>query len=322
MNEILFSIIVPVYKVEKYLPELMECLLRQTYKNIEIILVDDGSPDNCGTLCDEYAARDNRVVACHKKNGGLSSARNYGLDRCKGDYIVCIDSDDLVAEDYIEYFYKLILEHNADCVMCGCQNFMDGERVSYLTDRECGKVMSREQVLIDWLYMRNIRTGVIGKCFRAGLYANIRYPEGKYYEDIGTMYKLFIKAETFAYGSSVKFSYRLRKTAQSKQPFSPKEMDSIEQTKIVYDAIKSDYPSLIAAASSRYLSAASHIFFMISDKRYESYKRLVWKEIKKVRCIVLKDRKARKKARYMAILSFSGMQVTHLAGVKLKCREA
>lgn len=318
MNEYLFSIVVPVYKVEEYLPEIMKCLLNQTYRNIEIILVDDGSPDECGRLCDLYAVNDDRVISLHKDNGGLSSARNYGLDRCNGDYIVCIDSDDLVAFDYIEYFYEMICRYNADCVLCGCQNFIDGDEPCYLQGREAGVVLSKEQALTDWLYMRRIRTGVIGKCFAACLYDNIKYPEGKYYEDIYTIYRLFSKATKFVYGSSIKFSYRLRKNAQSKQPFSPKEMDSVEQTKILYDVIKRDYPKLEKAAACRYLSAVSHIFYMIKEKKDEQYEKIVWNEIKKVRKQVLCDKQARKKARSMALLSYSGMRITKKIGLLLR----
>lgn len=314
MNEYLFSIVVPVYKVEKYLPETMECLLNQTYKNIEIILVDDGSPDNCGRLCDQYAASDDRVIALHKENGGLSSARNYGLDRCKGDYIVCIDSDDLVSYDYIEYFYEMIREYDADCVMCGCQDFMDGDTPCYSAEKRAGRLLSKEQTLEDWLYMRNIRTCVLAKCFSADLYRDIRYPDGKYYEDIYTVFRLFEKATKHVYGSSVKASYRIRKTSQSRQAFTPKELDCVEQAKLLFDAIHNDHPELIEAVTCRYFSAVCHIFFMIRDSVYEPFKKELWHEIRKLRGIVLADKCARKKAKYMAILSYCGMNITHKIG--------
>ena len=107
MQKKLVSIIVPIYKVEKYLKQCLDSILNQTYENIEIILVDDGSPDNCGKICDEYASNDKRIRVIHKENGGLSSARNAGLDVATGEYISFIDSDDYVSENFIKRLYDL-----------------------------------------------------------------------------------------------------------------------------------------------------------------------------------------------------------------------
>ena len=107
MLQPLISVIVPCYNVEEYLPKCIESILNQTYRNLEILLVDDGSPDNCGRICDEYAAKDSRIRIIHKKNGGLSDARNAALDVMTGEYVTFIDSDDYVSDDYVEYLYKL-----------------------------------------------------------------------------------------------------------------------------------------------------------------------------------------------------------------------
>lgn len=108
MLQPLISVIVPCYNVEEYLPKCIESILNQTYRNLEILLVDDGSPDNCGRICDEYAAKDSRIRIIHKKNGGLSDARNAALDVMTGEYVTFIDSDDYVSDDYVEYLYKII----------------------------------------------------------------------------------------------------------------------------------------------------------------------------------------------------------------------
>lgn len=107
MLQPLISVIVPCYNVEEYLPKCIESILNQTYRNLEILLVDDGSPDNCGRICDEYAAKDSRIRIIHKKNGGLSDARNAALDVMTGEYVTFIDSDDYVSDDYVEYLYPL-----------------------------------------------------------------------------------------------------------------------------------------------------------------------------------------------------------------------
>ena len=119
MNQPLISVIVPVYKVEKYLPRCIESVLKQTYKNFELILVDDGSPDNSGKICDEYALRDNRIKVIHKENGGVSSARNTGIDAANGEYINFIDSDDWVPENSLEILLNTIIENDAELSICG-----------------------------------------------------------------------------------------------------------------------------------------------------------------------------------------------------------
>lgn len=114
MESKLISVIVPVYNVEKYLSKCIDSILAQTYKNLEIILVDDGSPDNCPKICDEYAKKDNRIKVIHKENGGLSAARNVALDIAKGEYIGFVDSDDFIAEDMYEVLYNLAEKYNAE----------------------------------------------------------------------------------------------------------------------------------------------------------------------------------------------------------------
>ncbi len=115
-EDIKFSIIVPIYKVEKYLIQCVDSLINQTYKNIEIILVDDGSPDNCPNICDEYAKKDSRVVVVHKENGGLVSARKAGAEIATGDYCVSVDGDDWVTTDYIQEMYNILLKHPVDMI--------------------------------------------------------------------------------------------------------------------------------------------------------------------------------------------------------------
>jgi len=115
----LVSVVVPIYKVEKYIVRCIESLLNQTYKKLEIILVDDGSPDSCGKICDDYAKKDKRVKSYHKKNGGLSDARNYGMKRITGDYILFLDSDDWILEECIEILLDEALKSKSDIVQSG-----------------------------------------------------------------------------------------------------------------------------------------------------------------------------------------------------------
>ena len=131
----LISIVLPIYNVENYIEKCMESVLNQTYKNIEIILVDDGSPDNCPIICDQYVKEDNRVKVVHKENGGLSDARNAGIKVANGDYITFIDSDDYVDKDYVEFLYNTIEETDADIAI-------GGHRVIY----DSGKIIEMELI--------------------------------------------------------------------------------------------------------------------------------------------------------------------------------
>ena len=125
----LISIIIPIYKVEQYLDKCIQSIINQTYKNLQIILVNDGSPDNCGKICDEYALKDNRIEVIHKINGGLSDARNVGIGRAKGKYIGFVDSDDYIEKDMYENMYNLLEERNADVCICNFYNVIENNNI-------------------------------------------------------------------------------------------------------------------------------------------------------------------------------------------------
>lgn len=315
----LISVIVPVYKVEPYLSETVTCLLNQTYRNLEIILVDDGSPDRCGAMCDEYARADQRVRVIHKENGGLSSARNAGTDVCTGDYIAYVDSDDVVSVDYFEFLLKLISKYSTEMAFCTVANFQDGGRPDYDMGLNYPAVhLAQEQAMKKFLYMDEMRTGVNGKLFRASMKKTLYFTEGIYYEDVGPMYAVLKLCGSVAFGRACKGGYRDRLSAQSKQSFSMKEMFCVNEWRQVYTDVQSAFPALRIPASSRFLSACAHIFFKIPvNAGYEMEMEECWEGIHRTRWTVLTDLHARKKAWFCALLSLSGMRVTHWVGRKI-----
>lgn len=191
--EELISVVVPIYNVEKYLQKCIDSILAQTYRHLEIILVDDGSPDNCGAICDNYAQEDGRVLVIHKKNGGLSSARNAGLEIAKGELIVFIDSDDWIDANYIEKLYDDISESGADvAVPAFCISFENGDcavdsRVKEVT------TYSKKEALEVFLFNGYLTPCVASKMWKKSLWQKIRCPEGKLFEDQYTTYKLLIR---------------------------------------------------------------------------------------------------------------------------------
>lgn len=194
MNE-LVSVIVPIYKVEKYIRKCLDSILNQSYENLEVILVDDGSPDNCGNICDEYAAQDSRIRVIHKENGGLSSARNAALDVCRGDWIICVDSDDYICKYMVEKLVKAAHDYDADLVISSHYEEKGGKLT--ITDRIIDKpeVMDKAAGLKKLVEDDEIKSYAWGKLYKASYFADVRYPEGRNYEDIPTTYLLFDKAE-------------------------------------------------------------------------------------------------------------------------------
>ena len=247
--ESLVSVIVPVYKVEKYLDETVSCLLKQTYRNLEIILVDDGSPDRCGEMCDEYARRDSRVKVIHKENGGLSSARNAGTEICTGDYIAYIDSDDVVSSDYIEYLLKLCGKHHVNMAICLTRDFQESGKPKFdygLTWPE--SVLPRDMALKKFFYMDQIRTGVIGKLFSSTLKDSLYFHPGIYYEDARPMFQVLWRCDTVALGDAHKFGYRHRVDGITGQPDLSKDMDCVSEWNKIYRVVQKQGDHLLVAA--------------------------------------------------------------------------
>lgn len=203
----LISIIIPIYKVENLLERCVDSILRQTYDNIEIILVDDGSPDRCGEICDQYEIKDSRIKVIHKKNGGLSDARNAGIDVAKGEYITFIDSDDWVSEKYVKTLYDLLVSKSADISVC---NFIRTEKEEIETSNEQNELYEFNNIealtnLCGEFYQR--LTVSWCKLYKTELFADIRFPVGKIHEDEFTTYKLLYKAKKIALTNEVLLYY-------------------------------------------------------------------------------------------------------------------
>lgn len=216
MNK-LISIIVPIYKVEKYLKQCIDSILLQTYKNLEIILVDDGSPDNCGIICDEYAKKDKRIKVIHKKNGGLSEARNYGIEASTGDYIMFVDSDDYISKDMCKTLLMNALKNNADIVVCNLKEiYLDkSEKVNKQCIKGNLEVISNIEALYKYLVRSTTDMVVVwNKLYKRKIFFNekyIRFPVGKLHEDMYTTYKLYYYANKIVIINDVLYYYFRRK---------------------------------------------------------------------------------------------------------------
>lgn len=215
-NNPLISIIVPVYKVEKYIENCIKSLINQTYKNLEIILIDDGSPDRSGEICDKYASLDNRIKVFHFENGGVSAARNKGVEYAKGDYIGFVDSDDWVDHDMYETLFRLINEYTADIAICGYREIYP-DKVEEMSNKDI-KVMNNLEALelnilndIDY----QICTAPWNKLYKKEIVKNIKFPEGKVYEDIIFTTKALIESNKCVYQGISKYNYLAERTGST-----------------------------------------------------------------------------------------------------------
>lgn len=189
------SIIVPVYKVEPFLQKCINSILSQTYQNLEIILVDDGSPDSCPSICDSYALKDKRVRVIHKPNGGLSSARNAGLDIAKGDYIGFVDSDDWIESTMYEEMISLMQEKDLDVAFCAANIIENGEKIeTRFAYHPNGTVLSKEDVIQATIEDRYMSYAWM-KLYHRRCWNGVRFPEGRLFEDVGAVYLAYSNAE-------------------------------------------------------------------------------------------------------------------------------
>lgn len=208
MPDAKISIIVPVYDVELYLQRCLDSIVNQTYQNLEIILVDDGSPDNCGIICDRYAAQDKRIKVIHQSNMGLSAARNKGLDTATGNYIGFVDSDDWIETDMFEYMLNNAMKYHADIVVCGRTEVYHNHQCHIAWKQEI--ILNREEAIGFLLEDSMLQNYLCDKLWRQELFGKIRFPEGRNYEDIAITYQLFEKAEKIVCLPECKYFYLQR----------------------------------------------------------------------------------------------------------------
>ncbi len=241
--EPLISVIVPVYNVEKYINKCIDSILAQTYKNLEIILVDDGSPDRCDQICDEYAEKDNRVRVIHKKNEGQAVARNYALEICKGDYIAFVDSDDFIEADMFEVMLNAISQGDYDVAVCGAKfcECKTGriQSVSYVNRKLSGDA----SLLIKRYLTGKVRSVMWDKIYRAELFKTVRFPSLRCREDAYVLPELLGEANGFVEIPDCKYIQNIREGSTEQKAF---DLGKLEATVAVYEHqreyIKANYP--------------------------------------------------------------------------------
>lgn len=262
-QDILISVIVPVYNVEEYLPRCVDSILTQPYQNLEIILVEDGTKDSSGMICDEYAAKDPRIRVIHKENGGLSSARNAGIDIARGEYFAFLDSDDWIEPDFYERMLALAKKYDTKLVCAGrydVDSRTGKKTVGLCPPRE--EVISAGELVKRIFTWDNIDSAAWDKLYHRSLFAEIRYPVGKIVEDVPVTYRLVLLAERAAMCDKPLYNYYHRPGSITTASISDKTFHYTDHTAAVYADIREHHPEL--ADYARYLRVRGIVYAMQS----------------------------------------------------------
>lgn len=267
----LISVIIPVYKVEKYLDRCIQSIVDQSYHNLEIILVEDGSPDACKDICDNWSDMDQRITVLHKENGGLSDARNAGLEIAKGEWITFVDSDDYVDRHYVKYLSMLIDKYHADISVCSFYEIYETDRPMVSVGGMFEKVFGPKEAIETMLYDKDFYTCAWGKLYRSSLFDEIQYPLGKLYEDLSTTYRLLAKARTIAYGPRHLYYYVQREGSILNSKFNRKNLELIEAVERMREELRVLYPEIQDAILYRTIGAYVDTANMILEAKNKDF---------------------------------------------------
>ena len=312
-NQPLISIIIPVFNVEQYVESCIDSVLSQSYENIEIIIVDDGSTDSSGCICDKYATLDGRINVIHKANGGLSDARNTGIQLARGEFISFVDSDDFVSPTFIEALF--VAAKKTGCQISAVPHghgFRPGEIISldeslaFLTQPNAIRILSSHEYQKQMLY-QVFDTGAPWRLYRREILEKSQFPVGLYYEDLASIYKIIAKTKDIAVVANCNlYAYRFRPDSIIGQSYTPQKMtSSVSVSRQLYSDICAWYPDLKQAVASRCFSVNRMVYAQVPPERV-SDKKIVWDELEKYRLVVLTDTQARKRERLAAAIATLG----------------
>lgn len=286
MKKVAISVIVPVYNVEKYLNKCINSILNQTFKDFELIIIDDGSSDKSGLICDEYEKKDKRIKVIHQENKGLSAARNIGIDLAIGDYITFIDSDDYIDENYLCIFYSVISKNNADIVMGG--NIIVNEDITTsdsLNKKYSFEIIEKRETYKKMMNNETITFSAWAKLYKSNLIKKIKYPIGKYYEDVYVINDIIECADKIIFTNYNGYYYLKRDDSIINSCMNTRHMDLIDAATKYKDFMICNYPELNSYTIKGFIISN----FMIYNKAVLSDKFV--NECKYIRKNILKYKK-------------------------------
>ena len=303
----MISVIVPVYNVEKYLERCVKSIVAQTYKDLEILLIDDGSTDKSGKMCDDFQQTDSRIKAFHKQNGGLSDARNYGIEHSAGEFISFVDSDDYIDEKMLETLHRLITENDADLAVCSAMDVFEGKEVTQV--KEIKEFNLNKVESYKYMLRGDGIPSACNKLYKRQTVGNVRFPVGKLYEDGFFTPQILKRVEKTAVTSKPMYYYFRRADSITTKPFRKGDLDVIEAYDKCVKQVKELCPEALPYAEFRYRNAYFNVLdkmLMRDDcKEIPEYKQVV-KYLKKHMAQIVKDPGFGKMRRIAAVaLKFS-----------------
>lgn len=254
----LISVIIPIYNVEAYLDKCVVSLIQQTYSHLEIILVDDGSPDSCPQICDDWAKKDSRIKVIHKQNGGLSDARNAGISVATGEWIVFIDSDDWIENDALEKMFQRSQTDQSDVVSCGVKWVKEDDTLINEVTVSQEEVLDTKSAMREIIVDGKLKQHVWNKLYMRSLVADIPFEKGKYHEDVFWSYQVFGRAKKVSLMMESFYHYIQRSNSIMGESYSPKRLDALDAMCRRCEYVKEYYPDLYGEALLAYINSCMY----------------------------------------------------------------
>lgn len=263
------SVIVPVYNVENYLEKCLESISNQYYSEIEILVIDDGSTDSSGNIADSYKQRDDRVTVIHQSNGGLSAARNSGLDIATGEYVCFIDSDDWIESDFISLLLDGIIKYKAEIAVVKMKKIKDYQKIEEKTKTITGwEFLNRNEAMKNLFINNKIGYSANNKLFKRSLFTSIRFPEGLLMEDKATTYKLINESSSIVVNNSQKYHYFQSPNSILRGSFNPKKFDSFNIHEDIISFIDMNYPEVSLNVRTRFVYESIRLMMSMIENNY------------------------------------------------------
>ena len=281
IKDIKVSIITPVYNMDVLLPKCIESILGQTYSNIELILVDDGSIDNSGSICDEYAQKDKRVRTIHQKNGGIACAINTGLNAITGKFLLFVDSDDYIAPTMVERLLGLMIEYEADVVQCDTYTFKSAEGIN-IVPQPNGRLYffdTRDEILDDFFHYRRISRNLAARLFKTSLFDGIRCEPGRMIIDVVTLPRILIRCNKYIYVDEKYYYVYTRSTSVSRMAYSLEQwVDCKHGNSFIEQLVKENCPQYIEYVYFRYVYTCKKAYQEMYKNRSGDSRSVILKE--------------------------------------------
>lgn len=315
----LVSVIIPVYNSEEYLVECVRSVTGQTYRNIEILLIDDGSTDASSGICEALALEDHRIKVYHKENEGAAESRNCGIREASGEWLVFVDSDDVLSQIFVEALLGAALEAGSPLASFAkpCA-FGERESLSLIDSYDKlppSRIVDTEEML-ELTFYQEFETGPTTKIYHKSILAAGIFPKGNYFEDLASIYKIIDKCSQIAIlDTSSLYGYRINEGSKTSAPFSRRKADDILKTvEEMYGYISSRHPRLVPSVSSRCFSACRSVFAQLPTSRgaaeeWKNERNRLWEALKKYRVPIMSDPKSRSKEKFAVAVSYLGKDV-------------